>query len=220
MRNNFEQLVIEGTTVRKEKEVDIVKERAMQYGMESLFNNEALSLLTGIKAEELKGKSLSEIREQIPMLNITENQRLKLEAFFEMAVRFSKEERGQSKSVKCPQDAFNLVVDEMRDLKKEQFKIIMLDTKSRLIDVKLISEGSLNSSIVHPREVFKEAILNSSASVILIHNHPSNDVTESNEDVGITRRLCDCGRALGIEVVDHLIIGGNRFKSLKEAGLF
>jgi len=108
---------------------------------------------------------------------------------------------------------------QMKGLKKEYFKLIMLNTKNIIISVKDISIGNLNSSIVHPREVFIEAIKLSSASVILCHNHPSGDPTPSKEDILITKRLKECGTLLGIEVLDHIIIGNEAYISLKEKGI-
>ena len=105
---------------------------------------------------------------------------------------------------------------EMEHLKKEHFKIVMLDTKNQIIATEEVSIGNLNSSIVHPREVYKEAIKRSSASIILVHNHPSGDPTPSKEDINITRRLVECGELLGIRVLDHVIIGKKKHISLKE----
>jgi DNA repair protein RadC len=110
-------------------------------------------------------------------------------------------------------------MEEMRFLEKEHFKVILLNIKNHVISVEDISIGSLNSSIVHPREVFKPAIKRSSASIILAHNHPSGDPTPSREDIDITRRLCEAGKILGIEVIDHVIIGNGSFVSLKEKGV-
>ena len=92
----------------------------------------------------------------------------------------------------------------------------MLDTKNNIIGVEEISIGNLNSSIVHPREVFKQAIKRSSSSIILVHNHPSGDPNPSKEDINITKRLVECGDLLGIRVLDHIIIGDNKHTSLKE----
>ncbi len=118
--------------------------------------------------------------------------------------------------VTSPLDITNLLMEEMKYLKKEYFKIVMLDTKNKIISIKNVSIGSLNSSIVHPREVYKEAIKRSSASIILVHNHPSGDPTPSKEDINITKRLVECGNILGIKVLDHIILGRNRYISLKE----
>lgn len=108
----------------------------------------------------------------------------------------------------------------MKDKNKEYFLALMLDTRNQLIKVAEISVGSLDSSIVHPREVFKEAISASAASVIFVHNHPSGDTEASEDDVGLTERLAKAGEIVGIDVLDHIIIGGTNFLSLKREGLF
>lgn len=115
-----------------------------------------------------------------------------------------------------PKDAADLVLPEMRFLKKEYLRVIMLNTKNCVISTEDVSIGSLNSSIVHPREVFCEAIRKHAASIIICHNHPSGDPTPSNEDISITKRLKECGKIIGIELLDHLIIGDGIFISLKE----
>ena len=105
------------------------------------------------------------------------------------------------------------------NLDREHFKIIHLNTKNNIIGVETISIGSLNSSIVHPREVFKSAIIKSSASIICLHNHPSGDTKPSKEDIKITQRLIKAGEILGIKVLDHLIIGEDNYLSMKEEGI-
>lgn len=121
--------------------------------------------------------------------------------------------------IKSPQDVANIFMSDLRNQKKEIFKIIMLNTKNHIIRSMDISIGNLNSSIVHPREVFREAIRACSNSVILVHNHPSGDPEPSSEDISTTKRLCDCGVMLGINVIDHVIIGDGNFVSLKERGI-
>lgn len=121
--------------------------------------------------------------------------------------------------VRSPQDISSLVMEEMRYLDREQFRIVLLDAKNHVLGVRIVSVGSLSSSIVHPREIFKEAIARSSAAIILVHNHPSGDPTPSQEDVEVTRRLVEAGRLLGIEVLDHVVVGDNRFVSFKEKGI-
>ncbi len=111
------------------------------------------------------------------------------------------------------------MMEEMRYYKKEYFKIILLDTKNNIKKVSEISVGSLNSSIVHPREVFSEAVVNSASSIILVHNHPSGESEPSHEDIALTNRLDECGKILGIKVLDHIIIGDGVFYSFKEEGL-
>lgn len=122
-------------------------------------------------------------------------------------------------AVRSPRDVSGLVMEEMRYLDREQFRIVLLDSKNQVLGLKVVSVGSLSSSIVHPREVFKEAITRSSAAVILVHNHPSGDPTPSQEDIEVTRRLADAGRLLGIEVLDHIVVGDNRYVSFKEKGI-
>ncbi|MDR3541885.1 MAG: DNA repair protein RadC [Desulfosporosinus sp.] len=121
-------------------------------------------------------------------------------------------------SINSPQDVYDLLID-MTLLDREYFKAIFLNTKNHVIAVETISIGTLNSSLVHPREVFKGAIKRSACSVIPVHNHPSGDPTPSTEDLEITKRLVDAGKLLGILVVDHVIIGSQRYISLKERGV-
>lgn len=120
---------------------------------------------------------------------------------------------------RSPNDVFELLEPEFRHLQKEHFVCLFLNTKNHLIFKEVISIGSLNSAIVHPREVFRAAIKRSSASLICAHNHPSGDPEPSIEDVNLTKRLIAAGEIIGIEVLDHVIIGGNRYYSLKEHGL-
>jgi DNA repair protein RadC len=112
-----------------------------------------------------------------------------------------------------------MLIQEMRGLDREHFKVLYLDRKGGLIVKEDVSVGGLHSSIVHPREVFKTAVKRSAASIILAHNHPSGDPTPSREDVDITRRLIEAGKLMGIEVLDHVVIGENTYCSLKEKGL-
>ena len=123
------------------------------------------------------------------------------------------------KSITSPTDIANLVMKEMVSLKQEVLKLIMLDTKNNIIGIKDVFKGSLNTSIVHPREIFKEALKKSSSSIIICHNHPSGDSTPSKEDINITIRLKECSKIIGIDLLDHLIIGKNQYVSLKEKGI-
>lgn len=115
-----------------------------------------------------------------------------------------------------PIDVADLLMDEMKYLDREHFCILLLNTKNVIISIETVSIGSLNSSIVNPREVFKSAIKKSANAVIAAHNHPSGDPTPSQSDIDITRRLVESGELLGIKVLDHLIIGDGTFISLKE----
>lgn len=122
-------------------------------------------------------------------------------------------------TVKSPGDISRLLMESMRYLKKEVFKLVMLDTKNHVIRQVDISVGSLNTSIVHPREVFNPAIKACCSSVLLVHNHPSGDPEPSSEDIDTTHRLVAAGDILGIKILDHIIIGDGRFISFKERSL-
>src|SRR5208282_4881854 len=124
--------------------------------------------------------------------------------------------QGLRPTVRSPQDVCSFVMEEMCYLDREHFRVIILNTKNQVLALETVSVGGLNSSLVHPREVFKPAVLKSAAAVILIHNHPSGDATPSGEDLEITRRLAEAGKLIGIEVLDHIIIGDHVFTSLKE----
>ncbi len=122
--------------------------------------------------------------------------------------------------IRGPQDVANLLMPEMRDLKKEYLKSLLLDSKNRVMKIQTVSIGILDSSLVHPREVFKDAIVASSAAIIVAHNHPSGDPTPSPEDKRITQRLHEAGQLIGIDLLDHIVIGDNRWVSLKQIGTF
>ncbi|NOU99789.1 RadC family protein [Paenibacillus planticolens] len=121
--------------------------------------------------------------------------------------------------IRSPKDAFELLEPDFRYLNKEHFTCLFLNTKNRVIFKEIISIGSLNAAIVHPREVFQAALKRCSASIVCSHNHPSGDSTPSPEDIELTRRLVSVGEIVGIEVLDHIIIGGSNYVSLKEQGL-
>jgi DNA repair protein RadC len=117
-----------------------------------------------------------------------------------------------------PEDVADLFLAEMSTLDREHFRAILLDTKNRILGLRTISIGSLNSSVVHAREVFKAAVSESAQAIVLVHNHPSGSPEPSPEDVAVTGRLVEAGRILGIEVVDHVVLGSQGFVSLKELG--
>jgi DNA repair protein RadC len=127
----------------------------------------------------------------------------------------------QDKTIAMPYDAHKLiqVVLDLHNSTVEKFGILTLDTKNNVIGVHVISIGSLNASIVHPREVFQQAILNNANSILLFHNHPSGDTRPSQEDIEVTNRLVQAGELLGIRVIDHVIVAEKQYTSLKEIGV-
>lgn len=124
----------------------------------------------------------------------------------------------KDRKIRSPHDAYELMRDFLGDVDREHFIVLCLDTKNQPTCIQIVHIGSLNSSIVHPREVLKSALLSNSASIIVAHNHPSNVADPSPEDIEVTKRLIDAGKIIGVELLDHLIICTDSFRSLKESG--
>lgn len=145
---------------------------------------------------------------------------MKIQAMFEIFRRTNKLcKKGFKTKINTAQDVFNYFVDDLQNKKKEQFYALFLDTKNKIIGEELISVGTLNTSLMHPREVFNPAIKASANSLVLVHNHPSGDVKPSKEDIEITKKLETAGSLLGISVVDHVIVGKNSYMSFKDQDL-
>ncbi|MCA1057884.1 DNA repair protein RadC [Rossellomorea aquimaris] len=210
------------------------RERMIQSGAASLSNQELLAILlrTGTKSESvlqlsnrllthfdglnlLKDASLEEITKT---KGIGLAKAVQIMAAVEFGRRISNLAFDDRYSIRSPEDGANYVMNDMRFLAQEHFVCLYLNTKNQVLHKQTIFIGSLNASIVHPREVFKEAFRRSAASIICIHNHPSGDPTPSKEDIEVTKRLVECGRIIGIDILDHLIIGEKKFISLKEKG--
>lgn len=143
----------------------------------------------------------------------------RLMAAFALTKKLASVGAAENAVIRCPEDAYDLMKNEAKLLDKEYFSALLLNTKNHVIGKETISIGTLNSSMVHPRELFKQAIRRSAAAVILVHNHPSGDPTPSKEDISLTKRLVEAGEIIGIDVFDHIILGFNKFVSLKSKGL-
>jgi DNA repair protein RadC len=212
------------------------REKLLKYGAKSLTNSELIGILLRVGSNKdtaitLGQKILKENEKGLlNLVNATPGSLNKFHgvsnakaatilAAVELGKRISSTKASESFKITSPQDVSALVMEDMRYYKKEYFKIILLDTKNKVIDIITISIGSLNSSIVHPREVFLEAVKKSSASIILLHNHPSGEVQPSREDINITQRLIEAGDIMGIKVLDHIIIGDGTYLSFKEENI-
>lgn len=211
------------------------RERLLRYGPDSLSNAELLAIIlrTGCKSENiitlsnrilkdssgLNGLLSMDAEECMKMKGIGKAKASQILALAEISRRFKSYKSGEEYKISSPRDVANLLMEDMRGLKKEYLKIIMLNIKNVILSIKDISIGSLNSSIVHPREVFTEAIKKHSASIILCHNHPSGDPSPSEEDIHVTGRIKECSKILGIDFLDHIIIGNGIYVSLKEKGI-
>lgn len=211
------------------------RERLCQLGPEALSNSEILAILlrTGLKGENvltlaeriladvggLSGLGRLTVHELAQIHGLGKAKSAELKAAIELGRRSVSVDPMSRPTVNSPQDVAHIVMEEMRYLDREHFRVVSLSTKNHVLGISPISIGSLNSSLVHPRECFKEAIRRNSNAIILLHNHPSGDPTPSKEDIEVTRRLVDGGKILGIEVLDHVVIGDNRYVSLKERGI-
>ena len=213
------------------------RERLQRFGAEALSAQEILALILGrgiagesviVTAQKLlskfgslkgiAGASLEELA-QIKGIGIAKAAQIK--AAFELANRLEGyPEFSKKPSVKNPDEVVNLVRGRLKGKKREHFLALLLDTRGQLIKASEISVGSLDTSIVHPREVFKEALSASAASVIFVHNHPSGDTEASEDDINLTKRLAKTGEIVGIDVLDHVIIGDKNYLSLKREELF
>jgi DNA repair protein RadC len=143
----------------------------------------------------------------------------RLLAAFELAARLLEEQRPTLVRVREPADVVSLLGPRLRDLAVEEFHVLALDSQSRVRRDVLVTRGLLNSALVHPREVFRAAIAEAAAGIIVVHNHPSGDPTPSPEDQVVTRQLVEAGRLLDLPVYDHVILAGDRFLSFVTAGL-
>ncbi|MFS0775798.1 DNA repair protein RadC [Neobacillus sp. 3P2-tot-E-2] len=210
------------------------RERFIQNGPASLSNHELIAILlrTGTKDESvlqlsnrlltnfeglrlLKDASLEEMTE---IKGIGQAKAIQILAAVEIGRRITNLNYTDRYVIRSPEDGANYVMNDMRFLSQEHFVCLYLNTKNQVLHKQTIFIGSLNASIVHPREVFREALKRSAASIICLHNHPSGDPAPSREDIEVTKRLVECGKMIGIDVLDHLIIGENKFVSLKEKG--
>lgn len=222
---SVQQLYFGETIGKSIKEQNIIRERALTYGINTLSNKELLSMLSTKKNKEQIDKLIIEEVDLIEffnnnnidfLTNIFGKNAIIIKSILELYKR-----RGQKKENKMsqPKEVADYLMEELRYLKQEVLVVIYLNTKNIMISKEIVSKGNLNSSIVHPREVFTGAIKNGSANIIIAHNHPSGDASPSNEDLAITKRLIDCGKLLGIDLLDHIIIGNGRYVSLKERGV-
>lgn len=143
---------------------------------------------------------------------------IQIKAILELSKRLAKQQAIKEFQVTSPSSLAKIYMEEMRYLRQEHFKSVYLDTKNNILGDKNITIGTINSTIVHPREVFSDAVKCSAASIIVLHNHPSGDPSPSEEDIQVTKRLLEAGKILGIDLLDHIVIGDGKYISLKEKG--
>ena len=209
------------------------RERFLKHGAEVLSDAELFAILlrTGNKQEnviDMSNRLINEygldklfecsLKELQEIKGIGPSKAMQILTIAELQKRINQSKK-PVKKISCAEDVFNLMHEKLKDKKEEHFYVLMLDTKNNLIGEQLISKGILDSSIVHPREVFRPAIKNSASKIILVHNHPSGDPTPSQEDLDITEKIMGVGEELGIKVLDHIILGGEEFWGWKEKNI-
>lgn len=214
---------------------DRPRERLARLGPEALSNAELIAILlrVGMEGENavqvgqrllntfggIRGLHRATLAEVVRERGVGRAKASAIKAAIELGRRLSLEAPEERPTINSPADAARLVQYEMQALEKEHLRVILLDTRNHVIEIKEIYRGSLNASVVRVAEVFTPAIRRNAASLVVVHNHPSGDPSPSPEDVQITQSLVQAGGLLEIEVLDHIIIGQGRFVSLKERGL-
>ncbi|MBI5464001.1 MAG: DNA repair protein RadC [Ignavibacteriales bacterium] len=222
------------STIKEWPEDDRPRERLKGQGARSLSEAELLAILIrtgakGITALDLarrllsNGRSLHEIAQfavgDFQEFGIGEARASAIVAAFELARRILVHGTGVQMSFNAPEDVAKTFGPRLKDLQQEEFWILLLNAANKSIGQRMVTRGTLTSSLVHPRECFHEAIKQRAASVIFIHNHPSGNPEPSQEDIVITKQLVESGRVLGIPVHDHIIVAGNGFTSMAERKL-
>ncbi len=222
-------------TVRDLPRQERPRERLQKFGPEALSAQELLALVIGrgipkksvmniaqellAKFGNIKAISQATIEELSQIKGIGLAKAAQIKACFELGRREDLEPELINFDIKNPETVVKAIRAGIKDKAKEHFKLILLNPRNKIIGISTVSVGTLNASLVHPREVFKDAIVHSAASVVLAHNHPSGDPEPSEDDLTITKRLTEAGKILGVEVIDHIIVGKNGFFSFKEKGL-
>ncbi|MFA6468631.1 MAG: DNA repair protein RadC [Bacteroidota bacterium] len=225
------------TAIKEWPEDERPREKLIKHGASSLSDSELLAILINIGTENLSAVEVAKklilqhrTLRNLSSLSVADLRQKKnkgigtakavtIVAAFELARRFSTSDADASEPIRSPEDVARRCGPELRDLKQEVFKVLCLNSANKITQERIITKGLLNSSLTHPREVFREAILENAASVILLHNHPSGNREPSREDIAITKQIVEAGKIIGIPVHDHIIIAGNDFTSMMERGL-
>ncbi|GBD07601.1 hypothetical protein HRbin21_01431 [bacterium HR21] len=222
--------------IREWREDERPRERLLRYGASVLSNAELLAILIGSGTQgfsaldvarelldrfgsltDLAARDVSELRAVRGMGMVRS---IVLAAAFEVARRLQAEPFAARRVIRSPEDVARLYIPRLRGARTESFHVLLLNAANQIVREVLVSEGTLTASLVHPREVFRLAITESAAAIIVLHNHPSGNSEPSAEDIAVTRQLVQAGKLLDIPVLDHIIIAGDSYTSLRERGVF
>jgi DNA repair protein RadC len=233
----FNEPPIRYTTIKEWPEDERPREKLINHGAASLSDTELLAILINIGTENRSAVDVARrlLQEyptlrQIASLTVADLKQKKhkgigtakavtIVAACELARRISVKENDTAEPIRSPEDIHRMFGPKLRDKKQEEFVVVSLSSANKVIRDRTITKGLLNSSLTHPREVFREAILENAASVILLHNHPSGNLEPSREDIAVTKQIVEAGKIIGIPVHDHIIIAGDACTSMMERGL-
>lgn len=211
-------------------------EKAIAKGASALSNSELLAILLGSGTREKSAIGLAEdiiskdksgisylaessVQELMSISGVGQSKAARVVAAVELGKRISTAPRAKRMGVESSEDIARLFIEDMRYEKREIFKALLLNPRGEIISIETVSVGELTSTLVHPREVFSQAVKRSAAGIVFVHNHPSGNPEPSEEDVKTTERLVACGKLLGIVVIDHIIIGDGQYCSMQSLGL-
>lgn len=221
--------------IRDWREDERPRERLMKHGAHSLSDAELLAILISSGAKGFSAldaaRSLLEKHGSLTRLSACDTSEFRqvrglgsarsitLAAAFEIAKRVQAEPFADKKVIRSPEEIAGYYIPRLIGKRKEEFRILLMNSANQIFRETIVSEGSLNTSIVHPREVFRTAITESAMSIVLMHNHPSGNCQPSNEDIKVTKQLAEAGKIIGIKIMDHIIIAGDSFSSFVKLGL-
>ena len=236
-RNEASEPTVRYSTIKEWPEDERPREKLIRHGAASLSDSELLAILINIGTKKFSAVDVAKklLREHKSLRNIASlsvadlkqkknkgigtAKAVTIVAAFELARRISAAGTENDQPIRTPEDIAQRFGPQLRDLRQEVFMVLCLSSSNKIINERIITKGLLNSSLTHPREVFREAILENAASVILLHNHPSGNLEPSREDISITKQIVEAGKIIGISVHDHIIIAGDGYTSMMERGL-
>lgn len=236
MLTDVKQKKVYERAIRNWPKDDRPREKLIQNGEHTLTNSELLAILlrTGVKGQSaldlarkilqrfktFRNMSSADLSHWADFKGLGVAKITQIKAAIEIGRRFREDEtREVRQKIKSSKDVFDILMPQMRDLKKETFEVVLLDSHNKIIEIHKATEGTVNQANPFVREIFQRALQHNAVSIVCVHNHPSGDITPSQNDKGFTKMLIDAGATLQIKVLDHIIIGDNNYYSFDDEGL-